>query len=330
MSTNETTTMRAIAQDSYGNAEVLHTAQLPRPKPGADEVLLEVRAAGLDRGTWHLMAGLPYLMRPFTGFRGPRNPVPGLDVAGVVKAVGDQVTGFVAGDEVYGFGKGTFAEYAVAPADQLARKPKNLAFEQAAVVPVSGATALIALAQVADVQPGQQVLVVGASGGVGSYAVQLAKALGAEVTGVCSTGKVDLVRSLGAHRVLDYTRDDWADGSHHYDVVLDIGGRPSVSRLRSALTPDWTAVFVGGEDGDKFSGGMSRGLRGVALSPFVKQQLKMFVAGQKTSDLEQLTRFIEAGQVTPSLDRAYPLDQAPEAMRRLEAGEVRGKIAITV
>jgi NADPH:quinone reductase-like Zn-dependent oxidoreductase len=293
-------------------------------------VLLQVRAAGLDRGTWHLMAGLPYLMRPFTGFRGPRNPVSGLDVAGVVAAIGAEVTGFAVGDEVYGFGKGTFAEYAVAPADQLATKPKNLSFEQAAVVPVSGVTALVALTQVADVQPGQQVLVIGASGGVGSYAVQLAKAFDAEVTGVCSTAKVDLVRSLGAHRVLDYTRDDWADGSHHYDVVLDIGGRPSVARLRRALTPGGTAVFVGGEDGGKFSGGMSRGLRGVALSPFVKQQLKMFVAGQKTSDLEQLTGFIEAGQVTPSIDRAYPLDQAPEAMRRLQAGEVRGKIAITV
>ena len=330
MSSNETTTMQAIVQESYGNADVLHTAQLPRPEPGANEVLLQVRAAGLDRGTWHLMAGLPYLMRPFVGFRGPRNPVPGLDVAGVVEAVGAKVTAFAVGDEVYGFGKGTFAEYAVAPADQLAPKPKNLSFEQAAVVPVSASTALVALTQVADVQPGQQVLVIGASGGVGSYAVQLAKALGAEVTGVCSPAKIDLVRSLGAQRVLDYTRDDWADGSHHYDLVLDIGGRPTISRLRSALTPDGTAVFVGGEDGGKFSGGMNRGLRGVALSPFVKQRLKMFVAGQKTSDLEQLTGFIEAGQVTPSIDRTYPLDQAPDAMRRLEAGEVRGKIAITV
>jgi len=330
MSSNETTTMQAIVQESYGNADVLHTAQRPRPEPGANEVLLQVRAAGLDRGTWHLMAGLPYLMRPFVGFRGPRKPVPGLDVAGVVAAAGEKVTGFAVGDEVYGFGKGTFAEYAVAPAGQLAPKPKNLSFEQAAVVPVSAATALVALTQVADVQPGQQVLVIGASGGVGTYAVQLAKALGAEVTGVCSPAKIELVRSLGAQRVLDYTRDDWADGSLHYDVVLDIGGRPTISRLRSALTPDGTAVFVGGEEGGKFSGGMSRGLRGVALSPFVKHRLKMFVAGQKTSDLEQLTGFIEAGQVTPSIDRTYPLEQAPDAMRRLEAGEVRGKIAITV
>ena len=228
MSSNETTTMQAIVQESYGNADVLHTAQLPRPEPGANEVLVQVRAAGLDRGTWHLMAGLPYLMRPVIGFRRPRNPVPGLDVAGVVEAVGEKVTGFAVGDEVYGFGKGTFAEYAVAPADQLAPKPKNLSFEQAAVVPVSASTALVALTQVADVQPGQQVLVIGASGGVGSYAVQLAKALGAEVTGVCSPAKIDLVRSLGAQRVLDYTRDDWADGSHHYDLVLDIGGRPTI------------------------------------------------------------------------------------------------------
>jgi NADPH:quinone reductase-like Zn-dependent oxidoreductase len=327
---SSTTTMRAIAQDEYGSADVLHMTQLPRPEAAANEVLLQVRAAGLDRGTWHLMAGLPYLMRPVVGFRRPRNPVPGLDVAGVVAAVGPGVTRFAVGDEVYGFGKGTFAEYAVARADHLAPKPQNLSFEQAAVVPVSACTALVALSQVADVQPRQQVLVIGASGGVGSYAVQLAKAFGVEVTGVCSPAKVDLVRSLGAQRVLDYTRDDWADGSHHYDLVLDIGGRPTLSRLRRALTPDGTAVLVGGEDGGNLTGGMNRQLRAVALSPFVKQRLKTFVAGQKTSDLEQLTGFIEAGQVTPSTDQAYPLDQAPEAMRRLEAGEVRGKIAITV
>ena len=330
MSSTQKTTMRAIAQDEYGSADVLHLAQLPRPEAGPKEVLVRVRAAGLDRGTWHLMAGLPYLMRPVVGLRRPRNPVPGLDVAGVVADVGPGVTGFSVGDEVYGFGKGTFAEYAVAPADQLAPKPQNLSFEQAAVVPVSGSTALEALTQVADVQPGQQVLVIGASGGVGSYAVQLAVALGAVVTGVCSPAKSDLVRSLGAQRVLDYTRDDWADGSHHYDLVLDIGGRPTIARLRHALTRTGTVVFVGGENGGSFSGGMNRPLRAVALSPFVKQSLKMFLAGQKTSDLEQLTGFIEAGQVTPSIDRAYPLEQAPEAMRRLEAGEVRGKIAITV
>ena len=322
--------MRAIAQDVYGNADVLHLSELPRPEAAANEVLLQVRAAGLDRGTWHLMAGLPHLMRPFVGFRGPRNPVPGLDVSGVVDAVGAEVTSFAVGDEVYGFGKGTFAQYAVAREDKLSRKPKNLSFEQAAVVPVSAGTALQALTQVGDVQPGQQVLVIGASGGVGSYAVQLAKALGAEVTGVCSPAKLDLVRSLGAQRVLDYTTDDWADGTHQYDLVLDIGGRPTLSRLRRALTPAGTAVIVGGEDGGNLTGGMNRQLRAVALSLVVKQRLRTFVAGQKASDLEQLTGFIEAGQVTPSVDRTYPLDQAPEAMRRLEAGEVRGKIAITV
>jgi NADPH:quinone reductase-like Zn-dependent oxidoreductase len=329
MSSNETTTMQAIAQDRYGNADVLHLSELSRPEAAANEVLLQVRAAGLDRGTWHLMAGLPYLMRPFVGFRGPRNPVPGLDVAGVVAAVGADVTAFAVGDEVYGFGRGTFAEYAVAPEDKLSRKPKNLSFEQAAVVPVSAGTALQALTQVGHVQPGQQMLVIGASGGVGSYAVQLAKALGAEVTGVCSPAKLDLVRDLGAQRVLDYTTDDWADGTHHYDLVLDIGGRPTLSRLRRALTPAGTAVIVGGEDGGNLTGGMNRQLRAMALSPFVGQRLKSFVAGQKASDLEQLTGLIEAGQVTPSIDRTYPLAQAPEAMCRLEAGEVRGKIAIT-
>ena len=329
MSSNETTTMQAVAQDAYGNADVLHLSELSRPEPAASEVLVQVRAAGLDRGTWHLMAGLPYLMRPFVGLRGPRNRVPGLDVAGVVVAVGADVTSFAVGDEVYGFGKGTFAEFAVALEDKLARKPKNLSFEQAAVVPVSAGTALQALTQVGDVQPGHQVLVIGASGGVGSYAVQLAKALGAEVTGVCSPAKLDLVRRLGAQRVLDYSTDDWADGTHHYDLVLDIGGRPTLSRLRRALTSDGTAVLVGGEDGGNLTGGMNRQLRAMFLSLFVKQGLKSFVAGQKASDLEQLTEFIEAGQVAPSIDRTYPLAEAPDAMRRLEAGEVRGKIAIT-
>src|SRR6478672_1273255 len=227
--------MRAIVQETYGDADVLRLETVARPEITEHEVLVRVHAAGLDRGTWHLMTGRPYVMRLGVGLRGPRNPVPGIDVAGTVVAVGQEVTRFAVGDEVFGFGRGTFAEYAVVREDRLARKPATLTFEQAAVVPVSASTALQALTDVGRVERGQQVLVIGASGGVGSYAVQLAKALGAEVTGVCSAAKVDLVRSLGADHVVDYAHDDFADGSHRYDLVLDIGGNPTLARLRRAL-----------------------------------------------------------------------------------------------
>jgi len=323
-------TMRAIVQDTYGSADVLRLTRVARPAIADDEVLLRVHAAGLDRGTWHLMAGKPYLIRLGFGLRRPKNPVPGRDVAGTVVSVGSAVTRFAEGDEVFGVGPGSFAEYAVAREDKLATKPVNLTFAQAAVVPVSAGTALQALCDVGRVEQGHRVLVIGASGGVGSYAVQLAKAFGAEVTGVCSTGKVDLVRSLGADHVIDHTRDDFADSEHRYDLVLDIGGRPALSRLRRALTPTGTAVLVGGEEGGSFSGGMNRQLRALAQSLFVRQRLTMFVARERASDFERLADLIEAGTVTPSIDRTYSLDRAAEAMRYLEAGRVRGKVAITV
>ena len=322
--------MRAILQESYGEAEVLHLGEIDRPESGDKEVLIKVHAAGLDRGTWHLMTGKPYLARIAFGIRAPRNPVPGLDVAGTVAAVGSAVTRFAVGDEVFGVGKGSFAEYTVARERQLAHKPGNLSFEQAAVVPVSATTALQALRDQGRVQAGQSVLVIGASGGVGSYAVQLAKAFGAEVTGVCSTAKVDLVRSLGADHVIDYTHEDFADGVRRYDVVLDIGGNPTITRLRRALTPRGTLVIVGGEEGGNFSGGMNRPIRASAMSMFLRQRLRMFVASTRHTDLEHLAELIEAGTVTPSVDRTYPLDQAPEAMRHLVAGKARGKVAITV
>ncbi len=322
-------TMRAIVQDTYGSADVLRLARISPPEIAEDEVLLHVHAAGLDRGTWHLMTGRPYLLRLVSGIRRPKNPVPGVDVAGTVVAVGSAVTRFSAGDEVFGFGKGSFAEYAVAPEGLLARKPVNATFEQVAVVPVSAATALQALCDVGHVEQGQTVLIIGASGGVGSYAVQLAKAFGAEVTGVCSTTKLDLVRSLGADHVIDYTRDDFADGPERYDLILDIGGNPALSRLRRALTPTGTAVIVGGEEGGNLTG-MNRQLRALALSSFVRQRLTMFIAKQRSRDLERLTELIDAGKVTPSIDRTYPLDQVPEAMRHLEAGKARGKVAITI
>lgn len=324
-----TSTMQAIVQDTYGDAEVLHLARIARPHAVDHEVVIRVHAAGLDRGTWHLMTGRPYLGRLAFGLRRPRNPVPGLDLAGTVVAVGAAVTGFAPGDEVFGFGRGTFAEYAVAREDKLARKPANLSFEQAAVVPVSAGTALQALDAAGSVAPGRTVLVIGASGGVGGFAVQLAKAFGAEVTGVASTAKLDLVRSLGADHVLDYTRNDFADGTRRYDVVLDIAGNPSLSRLRRALTDTGTAVIVGGEDGGSFSGGLNRQFRGLALSPFIHQRLTTFLARQRARDLERLTELIEAGTLRPSIDVTYPLDRAPEAMRHLVAGKARGKVAIT-
>jgi NADPH:quinone reductase-like Zn-dependent oxidoreductase len=324
------TTMRAITHDRYGSADVLRLTQVPRPVPDDAEVLLRVHAAGVDRGAWHMMTGRPYLGRLAFGIRTPRTRVLGIEVAGTVDAVGASVTRFTVGDEVYGFGRGSFAEYAVARADRLAPKPVNLSFEQAAVVPLSAATALQALTDSGRAQPGQSVLVIGASGGVGSYAVQIAKALGAEVTGVASTGKLDLVRSLGADHVLDYTRDDFGDGIRRYDLVLDIAGNPTLARLRRALTPTGTAVITGGEEGGNFSGGMNRQLRALALSPFLRQRLTMFIAKQRSSDLDRLCVLIEAGNVTPRIDRSYPLGEAPDAVRHLASGQVRGKLAIRI
>ena len=323
--------MRAIVQDAYGATDVLRLAEIDMPDIAASEVLVKVRAAGLDRGTWHLMTGQPYLMRLIGfGFRRPKNPVSGLDVAGTVVAVGSEVTRFKPGDEVFGIARGSFAEYAAAREDKLAHKPANLSFEQAAVVPISGSTALQGLRDAGHVQAGQKVLVIGASGGVGTYAVQLAKAFGAHVTGVCSTAKVDLVRSLGADDVIDYTRADFADGSRRYDLILDVGGNSPLSRLRRALTPTGTLVIVGGEEGGKLTGGFDRQLRASVLSLFVRQRLTMLVSKEHHSYLDALRPLIEVGHVTPAIDQSYPLAEAPAAMRRLEAGHVRGKIAITI
>lgn len=323
------TTHRAIVQDGYGSAEVFRVAQVARPEIAAHEVLVQVHAAGLDRGTWHLMTGKPYAVRLAVGLRRPRNPVPGLDVAGTVVDVGPEVTRFAPGDDVFGIAKGSFAEVAAAREDKLARKPAGLSFDQAAVVPVSALTALQGLTDVGHLAAGQRVLITGASGGVGSYAVQFAKALGAEVTGLCSASKADLVRSLGADRVLDYTRQDFADDAHRYDLILDIAGGASLSRLRRALTPTGTAVIAGGEEGGSIIG-IGRQLRATALSPFIRQRLTFYVSKERASDLERITEFIEAGSVTPSLDRTYPLDQVQDAMRQLEAGKVRGKLAVTI
>jgi NADPH:quinone reductase-like Zn-dependent oxidoreductase len=277
-----------------------------------------------------MMTGQPYLGRLAFGMPKPTNPVLGIDLSGTVVAVGAAVTRFAVGDEVFGFGKGTFAEYAVAREDRLACKPGNLSFDQAAVVPVSAATALQALDAGGGLTTGHRMLIIGASGGVGSYAVQLAKAGGVHVTGVASTAKLDLVRSLGADDVIDYTREDFADGVRRYDVILDIAGNPALSRLRRALTPTGMAVIVGGEEGGSFSGGMNRQLRGQALSWFHRQRVTSFIARQRAADLTRLTELIEAGRLTPSIDRTYPLEHVPQAIRYLAEGGIRGKVAITV
>ncbi len=322
-------TMQAIVQNRYGTANVLRLAETEEPDIAANEVLVKVRAAGVDRGTWHLMAGQPYLMRLLGfGFRGPKNPVPGLDVAGAVAAAGADVTRFRAGDQVFGIARGSFAEYAAAREDKLAPKPARLSFEQAAVVAVSGLAAIQGLRDAGRIQAGQKVLIIGASGGVGTYAVQLAKAFGAKVTGVCSTAKAGLVRSIAADHVIDYTREDFADGRQHYDLILDIGGNSPLSRLRRALTPKGTLVIAGGEGG-KWTG-VGWQLRALALSLLVRQRLTSYVSTHRQADLDALSRLLETGQVTPVIGKTYPLAEVSEALRRLEAGHAQGKLAITI
>ncbi len=323
--------MKAIVQDTYGSADVLELRNIAAPEIAAGEVLVRVHAASVDRGVWHVMTGLPYPVRlAGYGLRAPKNPVPGTSIAGVVATVGREVTRFQPGDEVFGIGQGAFAEYARAPENKLAPKPANLTYEQAAAVPVSGLTALQGLRDHGRVQPGQTVLITGASGGVGTFAVQLAAAFGAQVTGVCSTTKVELVRSIGAGHVIDYTRADFADGKQRYDMILDIGGNPSLSRLRQALTPKGTLVIAGGETGGRWLGGSDRQLRALLLSRFVGQQLTTFICRENHEDLLVLKELIEAGRITPVIDRSYPLSEAPKAIRYLEEGRARGKVVITL
>ena len=324
-------TMRAVVQAEFGSADVLHVDEISPPTIGDADALIQVHAAGMDRGTWHLMAGRPYMARLMgAGLRTPKNLVCGLDVAGTVVAVGPHVRRFEVGDDVFGISRGSFAEYACAREDKLARKPANLTFDQGAAVAVSGLTALQSLTDTGHIEPGQHVLIVGASGGVGTFAVQIARALGAEVTGVCSTTKLELVRSIGADRVIDYTHTDFATGRERYDLILDIGGNSPLRRLRRALAPRGTLVIVGGEDGGRWTGGFGRQLRAVALSPFVRQRLTMKTPREHYADLERLAVLIEAGKLTPIVEHTYQLHQAPDAMRHLEAGQARGKLVITV
>jgi NADPH:quinone reductase-like Zn-dependent oxidoreductase len=330
--TAEKRTMRAIVQERYGSApeEVLRLAKVDRPTIADDEVLLRVHAAGLDRGTWHIMAGMPYPMRLMGfGLRAPKDRVRGREVAGRVEAVGQAVSQLNIGDEVFGIAEGSFADYARARADKLAHKPTNLSYEQAAAVTISALTALQAVRDRGRVQPGQQVLIIGASGGVGTFAVQIAKSSGAEVTGVCCTSKVDLVRSLGAEHVIDYTAGDIADGQR-YDVIIDVGGHRRLRRLRRALTARGTLVIVGSETGGRWLGGFDRSIRAMLLSPFVGQKLAALTASENADDLAVLAQLVESGQVAPVLDRTYPLGETVAAMRHLLDGHARGKVVIVL
>ena len=324
------TTMRAVVGRSYGSPDLLAVETVDRPAVGDGDVLVRVRAAGLDQGVWHTVTGLPYGIRAAGfGLRAPKNPVPGLDLAGTVAAVGRDVTRFQIGDAVFGTGAGAYAEYATTSETNLAAKPPNVTFEEAAATPASATAALQALRDVGRVRAGQRVLVIGAGGGVGTFAVQLATAYGAAVTGVCSTSKVELVRSLGAHDVIDYTREDITDRSVRYDVVVDTGGDRSVALLRAALTPTGTLVIVGGEGGGQLLG-LSRQLQAIALSPWVRQRLGTVFSRPRPADLDLLATMLRDGRVVPAVDRTYTLDELPAGIRHLRAGRARGKVVIVV
>lgn len=324
-------TMQAIVQNEYGSADVLSLRTVAVPTPGPGEVLIEVAAAGVDRGVWHLMTGLPYLVRiAGFGLMRPKTPVLGLDVAGRVVATGAGTTRFQVGDEVFGIGSGTYAEFATANEDKLARKPANITSEQAAVSAISGITALEGLTDVGQLIAGQRVLIIGASGGVGTFAVSIAKALGARVTGVCGPSMLERVRALGAMRVLDYTREDLAAEGERYDLILDIGGRNSIARLRSVLQPNGTLVIVGGEGGGAVTGGVGRQLGALLLSPFLGQRLTSFISTEHFTTIERLAVFLESGAVVPEIGERYRLAEVPDAIRRLESKPARGKSVIVV
>lgn len=325
--------MRAVLQDEYGSAgEVLRVErEEPPPEIGDGEVLVKVHSAGVDRGVWHLIAGLPYIVRlAGYGIRRPKQRIPGFDFSGRVERVGPGVESVEPGDEVFGIAEGAFAEYACAPEGKVVPAPETIGPEQAAAVPISGLTALQAIRQQANVKAGDSVLVIGASGGVGTFATQIAKALDAEVTGVCSTDKVEMVRGLGADRVIDYRREELGQGGEHYDAVLDIGGNRPLRQLRRLLKPKGTLVIVGGEGGGKLVGGTDRQLRAMLLSPFVSQKLRAFVSSESGVDIAALRELIDSGRLRPVMDRTFPLEQAAEAIEYLEQGKAAGKIVLTV
>jgi NADPH:quinone reductase-like Zn-dependent oxidoreductase len=320
--------MKAIVQQGYGGPEVLQMEERPRPTVDAGHVVIEVKAAAIDRGTWHLMAGKPLIMRPFTGLTRPRQPVQGRDVAGVIVEVGPGVEGFGVGDEVLGTADGSLAEFAKVPVTRLAKKPAGISFEQAAALPVSGLTALQAIRDHARVARGERVLVLGASGGVGSYVVQLAKAEGAQVTAVCSGAKAAFVRDLGADVMVAYD-DGPLSFDTPFDVIFDIGGNPSVKTLRGWLRPGGRAVLVGGEGGDALTGGMWRPLWGSLTNVGKATRMIFFVSAERGEDMSALAAHVEKGHITPAIDRVLPFAEAQQAMTLLEQGQVKGKLVLT-
>lgn len=324
-------TMRAAVRYRYGSADAVVVEQIGLPSPAPDQVLIEVVAAGLDRGVWHVMAGRPYVAR-LAGFGvlAPKQPVLGMDVAGRVVAVGSAVDGLEVGDEVMGIASGSFAEYAVAEAAKVVRKPENLTFEQAAVSTISGITALQALTKVGGVEAGQRVLVVGASGGVGSFAVQIAKALGTTVTGVASGAKLGFVTSLGADAVVDHTTTDIADLDERFDLIVDTGGRTPLCKLRRILTERGTYVIVGAETDGRLIGGVGRNLRAVLMSMFIRQRLTFFISSESRSYIDPLVEMLRSGDVVPAIGQRATLDEVPDAISALVAGRVSGKTAVTV
>jgi NADPH:quinone reductase-like Zn-dependent oxidoreductase len=321
--------MRAVIQPAYGDPAVLELHDVDVPAVGPGEVLVRVRAAGLNIGDWHLLRGVPYVMRLVFGLRAPRRTIPGMDLAGEVEAIGDGVATVRPGDAVFGWGAGVFAEYACVPESNLLPKPPGLTLEQAAAVGDSAFTALIAVRDQGRVQPGDTVLINGASGGIGTFAVQMAKAFGAEVTGVCSTRNVELVRSLGADEVIDYTREDYARGSRRYDVLLDLIGNRSLAECRRALTPRGTYVLVGVKDMGRWFG-LARQFKALSMSPFVRQRMRVFICKHSQADLSVLAQLVDAGDIQPVIDRRYELDQIREAFTSLGSGHTRGKTVITM
>lgn len=321
--------MKAIVQEGYGSPDVLKLQEIDKPTVKEDEVLVRVRAAGIAIGDWLMMRGEPYIARPAYGLLKPKNPVAGLEVAGKVEAVGPNVSQFQPGDEVFGWCNGAFAEYVTVSEDALEHEPENITPEQAAAVPISAFAALQAVRDAGEVEPGQKVLITGASGAVGTYAVQIAKRFGAEVTGVCSTRNVEMVRSIGADHVIDYTKEDITDSGQRYDLIVDIAGNRSLSELRRALTPRGTLVIVG-SSGGRWLMGFGRTIRALVMSPFVSQRLRALFSVSNKKDLESLKVLVEAGKVTPVIDRTYPLEKVPEALAYIEARHTQGKTIITV
>jgi NADPH:quinone reductase-like Zn-dependent oxidoreductase len=324
--------MKAIVQDRYGSPDVLKLREVDKPAAADNEVLVRVHAAAVNARDWHVMRGDPYLARMVLGFGRPRVKIRGTDFAGRVEMVGRDVTRFRPGDEVYGETDGAFAEYVSVSDEVVEPKPANLTFEQAAAVPLAGNTALMGLRDVARVQPGQQVLINGASGGVGTFAIQIAKSLGADVTGVCSTRNVDLVRSMGADHVIDYTREDFTRNGRRYDVVFDLVGNRSLTDCRRALTPAGMLILSGGgvSEGGSLIGPMGLIMRGQLRSRFVRHRLVTLTAKPSKENLAALRELVESGKVTPVIDRTYPLSEAPEAIRYLEVEHARAKVVITV